>query len=233
MRLILCSLVGVGISVITLTAQDSAAPKAERFDMTVREDIFAGFSGNAKRLEIGLKRCEDTLAKNPKHAEALVWRGAARVFQSGQAFSKKKSDEGMTLWNSGTKDMDDAVALEPKNVGVRVPRAVALTAAVRNVPEFIKKPLLTKIIDDFETIYDVQKKQFDKLGTHPRGELRMGLADAYRMAGELEKSKDQLKAVVKELPDTKYSSRAQEWLAAKDDAKLVHNCIGCHSAKRD
>jgi hypothetical protein len=227
-------MIALGLSAFTIAANSPPAaekPAKERFDMTVREDIFAGFGGNKDRLATGLKRCEEALAKNPKHAEALVWRGAVRVFQAGQAFQNQKRDDGLALWTSGTKDLDDAVALEPKNIGVRIPRAVVLMPAAHNVPEGIRKPLVAKIIDDFQTIYDLQKDSFDKLGTHPRGELRMGMADAYRLAGELAKSQEQLKAVVKDLPDTKYAERAKEWLAAKDDAKLVHNCIGCHRPK--
>jgi hypothetical protein len=37
-----------------------------------------------------------------------------------------------------------------------------------------------------------------------------------------------LEAVVKELPGTKYATRAAEWLAAPPDVKLAHTCIGCH-----
>ena len=56
----------------------------------------------------------------------------------------------------------------------------------------------------------------------------MGLAEVYRRLQEPEKSREQLEAVVKELPDTKYAERAQEWLKAKPEAQLSHNCIGCH-----
>ena len=69
----------------------------------------------------------------------------------------------------------------------------------------------------------------DKLGKHPRGELRMGLADAYRRLGETEKSAAQLDAILVELPGGKYAKRASEWKAADPGAKLVHNCIGCHT----
>jgi hypothetical protein len=51
------------------------------------------------------------------------------------------------------------------------------------------------------------------------------------MQGEVDKSKEQLKLVVKELPDSKYSKRAEEWLNAKDSDKLSHSCIGCHKPK--
>src|SRR5262245_42920725 len=96
-------------------------PAPKRFDFLVREDIFAGLNGDAKALARGLKKCDDALTKDPKHAEALVWRGAARAFLAVQAFQKKKTDEGVGLWTKGVKDMDDAVALAPRNPGVLIP----------------------------------------------------------------------------------------------------------------
>ena len=208
---------------------EPAAQRPERFDKIVREDIFAGFGGDDERLARGLKTLDETLEKNPKHSEALVWRGAVRVFQSAKAFQTQKVQEGLKLWNAGLKDMDDAVALDPKNPGVRIPRAAALLPAIHNAPPAMTKALIPKAVDDYETMYDMQKNHLDKLGTHPLGELRMGLADAYRLAGQLDKSKTHLEALAKELPDSKYANRAKEWLGAKDDAKLVHKCIGCHT----
>ena len=226
-------LAAVAAPSMTATARPDDKPAAAeaRFDTQVREDLFAGFSGDAEALARGSKTCDDALAKNPKHAEALVWRGAAKVFRAGQLFGAGKAATAMPLWIGGLKDMDDAVALEPKNVGVRIPRAAVLLPAARNAPPAMGQPLLNKALADFEAIDAMQAaaKQLDKLGTHPRGELRMGLADTYRLLGDAEKSKAQLDAVLKELPGTKYATRAAEWLAAKPDAKLVHNCIGCHA----
>lgn len=105
--------------------------------------------------------------------------------------------------------------------------------AIQNAPEAFAKPLLDVALADFQTIYDNQEAYLDKLGTHPHGELRMGLAEVLLRKGEMEKSKEQLEAIVKALPDTRYSKRAQEWLAAKPDANLKHSCIGCHTAKKD
>jgi len=200
----------------------------EKFSDRVRSDFFNGFQGDEEALARGLKICEETLAKNPKHAEAMVWRGAGRVFQSGQQFQKKNMVEGMKLWTTGHKDLDEAVALAPDSIGVRIPRAATLLPASRGAPPAMGKPLLTKALDDFQTIYKKQEKELDKLGTHPRGELRMGLADVYRALGESDKSKEQLEAVIKEIPQSKYAARAKEWLAAPADAKLAHSCIGCH-----
>ena len=158
-----------------------------RFDLVVREHIFAGFAGDEDALKRGESECEKALKENPKNAEALVWRGAVHVFQTGGLFGKGKVTQAMPLWTSGIKDMDDAVKLEPDNVGVRIP------------------------------------------GTHPRGELRMGLGDTYRLMGKMDKSVEQLEALINELPDSEYEAKAKVWLAAKPNAKLSHSCIGCHS----
>lgn len=211
-----------------VTATQIQAAEPARFDTIVRRDIFAGFNGDDKALARGIKKCEAALKKNAKNAEAMVWLGAAHAFQAGQAFQAKNAERGMSLWGRGLKEMDDAVKLDPNNPGVRIPRAAVLLPASRTAPPFIAKPLLRKALDDFETIYKLQKKDLDKLGTHPRGELRMGLADVYRRLGKAGESEQQLQAVVKELPDSAYAKRAKRWLAAEPTAKLVHNCIGCH-----
>jgi hypothetical protein len=202
---------------------------SKRFDLVVREDIFAGFDGDEEALKRGQDECEKALNKNPKNAEAMVWLGAVKVFKAGGLFAKNKPVEALPLWTAGIKSMDDAVKLEPDNVGVRIPRASVLLPAARNTPPAMSTPLLKTVLADFEYIYKKQVDSLDSLGTHPRGELRMGLADTYRLLGKLDNSKEQLEAIAKELPDTEYATRAKEWLAADPAKKLAHNCLGCHS----
>jgi len=208
-------------------------PKTDRFDMVVREDIFNGFRGDDEALKRGLDACETELKAHPKNAEAMVWRGAVRVFSAGQLFGAGKMKDAFPMWTTGLKDLDDAIELEPKNVGVRIPRAAVLIGAGRNAPAVMGKPLLEKARADFETIAALQAKNLDDLGEHPRGELHLGLADVYRLLGDKDKSREQLEAAVKALPGTKYEKRAKEWLAAKPAAKLEHSCIGCHTPKKN
>ena len=67
-------LAAVALPSLTVTARPDDKPAAEgRFDTEVREDLFAGFGGDAEALARGAKTCDDALAKNPKNAEALVW----------------------------------------------------------------------------------------------------------------------------------------------------------------
>ncbi len=210
------------------TPKAAANPTTERFDKLVREDMFAGFGGDEAAMTRGLAKCDAALANDPKHAEALVWRGAVRVFQASRLFAKKEMFSGMSLWSKGLRDMDDAVSIAPHNAGVRIPRAAVLLPAARSTPKVMSQPLLDRALDDYLTIAKLQASHLDKLGTHPLGELRMGLADIYRLSGESAKSREQLELLKKQLPDTEYAERAQSWLDSKPDAKLVHNCIGCH-----
>lgn len=71
LAMMLAGLVG-GVA-LAVDGEKSKAP--ERFDQLVRVDFFSGFNGDEAALARGLKKCDETLAKDPKHAEALVWRG--------------------------------------------------------------------------------------------------------------------------------------------------------------
>ncbi|MDI1283488.1 MAG: hypothetical protein PSV46_03760 [Reyranella sp.] len=117
MRWITPLLLAFSLSVVALAQQ--------RFDFKVREDMFAGMDGDTAAFDRAMKLIADTLAADPDHAEALVWRGDARLFLAGQAFQRGAFKEGQTLSAGGLADMDRAVALAPNDIAVRVPRATA------------------------------------------------------------------------------------------------------------
>src|SRR5262249_16760498 len=108
-------------------------PATERFDYVVRDDFFAGLRGDDERLARAMKICEDLLAENPRHAEALVWHGAAILIQARQAAQRGDMDGALTLSNRGVGEMEAAVAIAPADPGVLVPRGAVLSAAARNV----------------------------------------------------------------------------------------------------
>ncbi|MEM9825727.1 MAG: hypothetical protein AAF958_04020 [Planctomycetota bacterium] len=201
----------------------------QRFDMVVREDFFAGFAGDQARLQRGMEECRRVLKDNPDHAEAMVWLGSGEVFSSGERFEKGDFPGGIQLWQSGLSKMDRAIELEPDSVSVLIPRAATLLPASRSLRGGMKQQILQRLQRDFERVYERQKDQLAEIGEHPLGELRMGLADVYRAQGKLAESNYQLTKLTEELPDTDYAERATKWLAAKPDAVLAHNCIGCHS----
>jgi hypothetical protein len=101
----------------------------DRFDMQVRNYFFAGLAGDSASLEKGMKICEGILARDPKQPEALVWHGVGLVSESRQDFKKGDQQNGATLWQRGLDEMDQAEALAPNDLGVRIVRGAVLLIA--------------------------------------------------------------------------------------------------------
>ncbi len=202
----------------------------ERFDFLVRADFFAGFAGDQAALERGMKVCEDTLAKNPNHAEALVWHGGGLVFLAGQAFQKGDIRKGVELWDRGLKQMDRAVELEPGNVGVVIPRGASLLTASRFVQDKAAgRALLEKAVGDYERVLELQKPYFARLSGHARGELLFGLAEGWARLGNTEKARMYFQRIVSECKDSGHQPQAAAWLEKGTLAGTdPMSCTGCH-----
>jgi tetratricopeptide (TPR) repeat protein len=202
----------------------------ERFDLKVRNYFFAGFAGNAAMLEKGMKACEEALAADPKNAEALVWHGSGTLYTAGQAFQSGDQQKGGELWERGLKEMDTAVELAPDDLGVRIPRGSVLLTSSRYLPSpEMARPLIEKGLADFEKTYDLQASRLTDLGTHPRGELMLGLADAYSRTGHQEKAQVWFERIQKEMKGTPYAKSASIWLETKTLAPAQAGCLGCHT----
>ncbi len=219
---------------LAFTFSFAASMRAEtvRFDHTVRNDFFAGFTGNREALERGMKTAAATLAENPNHAEALVWHGAGLYFQAGEHFRKGDAAKGMEVYRQAFTEMDKAVVLAPDNIGVRIPRGAALLAATAAQPMDDRvRGEVRRAVDDYQHVYDMQKGYLDKLGTHPLGQLLMDLGFAYSRVGDNEKAKLFFDQLEEKLPGTEWAKRAALW---KQNGKLTpqeSRCIGCHVSK--
>ena len=209
----------------------SAPPRTERFDFLVRADFFAGFAGDQAALERGMKVCEDTLAKNANHAEALVWHGGGLVFTAGQAFQKGDIRKGVELWDRGLKEMDRAVELEPNNVGVLIPRGATLLPASRFVQDKAAgRALLEKAVGDYEKVLELQKPYFATLSGHARGELLFGLAEGSARLGNTDKARAYFQRIVNECKDSGRQPQAAVWLEKGTlGGTDSMSCTGCHS----
>lgn len=215
------------LAILVGVALQAQAPA--RFDTLVRTDFFAGFGGDMARLDRAMDACERTLAENPKHAEALVWHGAGLAFRAGMAFQKGDAQTGMDLWSRGMKEMDDAVAIAPDHVGVRVPRGAMLLTATRNMQEPMAKPLIEKAVGDYEKTLEIQAAYFDTLGDHPKGELLFGLAEGYSRLGQLDKARMYFERLTKDAPNSGQTPKAREWLETGTLPKSPGlGCVGCH-----
>ncbi len=208
------------------------AKGAERYDHTVRNDIFAGMAGDTVAMNRALDKIEATLAVDPKHAEAIVWRGAAIFFQSGQAFQKQDNQKGMELYMRAMADFDQAGKLAPDSLGVLIPRAaVLMSAALATKGNPMAKQWVTTAVADYERVREMQKDTFANLGEHARGELLQGLANGYRILGDEAKASGYFERIQKEMPGTPYAKRAAIWFETKSLTAAQSSCIGCHTGQ--
>jgi len=220
------TVLGLGLAVLGLAAAQ------ERFDMRVRNDFFAGFAGNQEALDRAMKLCEEELARNPGNAAALVWHGSGVFFESRTHFRAGDQAKGIEFWQRGLGEMDKAVTMAPDSLGVRIPRGAVLLTASRALPNAeMAHPLIEKGVGDFERALEIQKPYFDTLGTHPRGELLIGLADGYARLGKDEQAMAYFERIRAALPGSAYAASAEKWLATKTLAPREAGCLGCHVAK--
>jgi tetratricopeptide (TPR) repeat protein len=214
---------------VALAAQAPARARAERLDLVVRTDFFAGFAGDQKRLAKGMEACERVLAATPSHAEAMVWHGSGLAFKAGMAFQQGDMQTGGELWQRGMEEMDKAAALEPDNVGVRIPRGALLLQATLNMPPEMGRPLLETAVGDYEHVLALQSAYFSTLGDHPKGELLFGLAEGYSRLGQPEKARFYFERLIKDAPASGQAPKAQSWLTTGTIPKSQGlGCVGCH-----
>jgi len=210
-------------------------PPVNRFDNLVREDYFAGLAGDEAALDRAIKTCEETLARNPKHAEAMVWHGAGLLLRASFAFQKADMRKGAELWDRGMNEMDEGVSIAPNNVGTRISRGATLLGAAAYA--FDKKQahqMLQTGVADYEFVLELQKPYFNKLSAHSRGELLFGLASGWHQLGDNEKARQYAQRVVSE---TQGSGREKQAAALLEKGALPAQngrmtCTGCHSKSK-
>lgn len=202
-----------------------------RFDEIVRGDFFTGMMGDEARLDRGMKFCEELLAKNPKHAEALVWHGGGLLTRASRAYAEGDSALGDRLWERGLREMDEAVALAPEHMGIKIGRSatiVGLAQAGWDERDARARALLESALADYEIVYRWRRPVFSTLTAHSRGELLFGLASGWSILGEHRKARAYLRLVLRECKDTDYEAEARRWLKSAPNAVVLHDCRGCH-----
>ena len=93
---------------------------------------------------------------------------------------------------------------------------------------------LVKANDSYSTIYALQESQFDRMPLHHKGEVLAGLAESKLRLGNRQEAETYLRRIVETMPDSPYSSQAQQWLSdpdsVTDSSKLT--CKSCHDPGR-
>jgi tetratricopeptide (TPR) repeat protein len=204
-------------------------PANQRFDYLVRADFFAGAAGDAARLQHAKTVCEEALATNPKHAEALVWHGSILFVEAGRAFGSGDFAAGGQLFQRAVQEMNDAVSLAPDNPGVLIPRGAVLIEGTRAMQPEMAKPLLESAVKNYEHVLEIQQPVWSTLGDHAKGELLFGLADASARLGRPEKAREYFNRLVADAPASGETPRAKVWLETGTVPKANGlGCVGCH-----
>ena len=168
--------------------------------MKVRNYFFAGF---CRRRGVAREGNEDLRGYAGRRSQecrgaGLAWRRSI-LRSPARRFKSKTSRRAASCGRAGLKEMDDAVALAPDQLGVVIPRgAVLLTASQVCSQSGNGAPADRKRRGDFEKTYQLQAPYLDKMGTHPRGELMIGLADGYNRLGNQEKAQEWFERIQKE-----------------------------------
>ena len=133
---------------------------------------------------------------------------------SRAAFQSGDTHKGSELFDRAQKEMDDAVALEPDNVGVRIPRGAVLMAAGRGMHARNPDPgrkILEIAVSDYEHVYQLQNARVSQLGQHPLGEFLFGIADTNSRLGNQARAAEFFDKILSVVPNTLYAKRAALW----------------------
>ena len=223
----------VTIAVLTVMLAFAVPPAAQtvtmdRFDHLVRADFFAGFRGDTARLARGMKLCEEALAANADHPDALVWHGAGLMFLAGEAAVRQDTETARERARRGEAEMDRALTLAPDSLSVILVRAVVLSASAPRVSDRARGEVMQRAaVVGFEKALAMQTPYLEELSEHSRGELLGGLAEGWARLGDTEKSRAYLNRIAAELPETRYAARAKAWLEDGPQAGPM-TCLTCH-----
>lgn len=210
----------------TAAAATAGAPH-QGFEYQVRSDFFDGLRGDVAALDRAVKVCDDVLAKQPDHAEALVWHGAAMMGRARLAFGGGDRATGMKLYQQGLGEMDRAVALAPDNLGVRIPRGAVLLGFAAYVPEPQKSRLVARGVSDYEVTLARQSPRFGELTLHAREQLLYGLTEGYAVLGQTAKAQATYQRMTADAAGSELLPRAQA-RAAGQAVDGPAPCAACH-----
>jgi tetratricopeptide (TPR) repeat protein len=211
-------------------ARTAAAPvtRENGFEYKVRADFFEGMRGDVAALDRSIKVCEDTLAAKPNHTEAMVWHGAGMIARSSLAFRAGDRARARPLYQQGLEEMDRAVALDPENIGVRIPRGAVLLGVAPFVPEPEKSRLLTRGTSDYEVALAKQAAMFNQLTLHSREQLLYGLTDAFATLGDRAKAQAYYQRMTTDAAGSDLLARAKARAAGETVGGPVP-CEACHA----
>jgi hypothetical protein len=229
----LASLVSCSHSPAPSPAAPATAPapapvvREQGFEYKVRADYFEGVRGDTAALDRAAKVCEDTLARQPGHTEAMVWHGAVLTGRASLAFRAGDRAGGRALYQRGLDEMARAVELDPDNIGVRIPRGAVALGFAPFAPEPERSRLFALGAGDYEVALAQQTPRFAQLSLHAREQLLYGLTDAFAALGDTAKATTYYQRMTADAASSQLLPRARARAAGEVVAGAAP-CEGCH-----
>ncbi len=187
------------------------------FEREVFADFVQAAQGNKEARQRLLATCERALEADPQHAEAIAWRGAAKMFEAGDASSSGDFRAAMNHTNASLTDLNKARDLEPENPGVRMVAANMLLSLAKYHPiENMASGYAKQGIEDANVALSKLYDNWDKQPAEVKGQLLLGVAEAYDNLGEATKARDWFNRVIGAVPGTTWAEQAQAWIDAAD-----------------
>ncbi len=187
------------------------------FERQVFADFVKAAQGDEEARQRLIAECERALEVDAEHAEAIAWRGAARMFEAGKASSSGDFRAAMNHTNTSLADLNRARELEPENPGVRMVAANMLLSLAKHHPiENMASGYARQGIEDAQVALAKLQANWDKQPAEVKGQLLLGVAEAFAKLGEATKARDWFNRVIGAVPGTTWAQQAQAWIEAAD-----------------
>lgn len=187
------------------------------FERQVFADFIKAAQGDEDARQNLVAACERAIEADPKHAEAIAWRGATRMFEAGAASADGKFMAAMNHTNAALADLSKARELEPENPGVRMVAAQTLLNLARYHPiENMASGYAKQGIEDAKAALSKLYNNWDKQPADVKGQLMMGVAEGYDKLGKATEARDWCNRVIGAVPGTAWAQQAQDWIVAAD-----------------
>jgi len=187
------------------------------FERAVFADFVKAAQGDDDALQRLIEACERAIEADPKHAEAIAWRGASKMFEAGAASEGGNFMAAMQHTNAALADLNKARELEPENPGVRMVSAQMLLNLAKHHPidrmanEYAKQGIADAIAA-LSKLYANWASQ----PTDVKGQLMSGVAEGYVKLGKTTEARDWYNRVIGAVPGTTWAKQAQAWIDAAD-----------------
>jgi hypothetical protein len=217
-----------------LTGAEDSKPEKVTAHTWVREDVFAGWmAADKERLAAGERKIDQLLKANPQDTSAMGWLHLAQVTRAAWAHEGRNAAEYGKQIAAAKATRENALATDPKNVGMLITVGATLVMAGPRMAEPDRPEMYTLGRELLTKVREAQAPVMDKLPLHHKGELFSLLAFAADRTGD-KAGRDKLTSeMIAMLPGTPYETRAKRWEQMPVlDGYATIQCLTCHEPGR-